>query len=71
MKTYNEMIVIASWLGNQSLYGGSRNIMSSAYDMAYTMSIVYGVTEKQWMKDVEDYITEHKAEISTMKKPWA
>lgn len=60
MKTYNDMIEIAAKLGNQSLYGGSGSIMSVAYDMGYTVSIVYGVTEKQWRKDVEDHIADLK-----------
>lgn len=69
MKTYEEMVIIAAWLGNQSLYGGSGNIMSSAHEMKFTVSIVYDIPVTQFMTDVANYISAHKSELDTMPKP--
>jgi hypothetical protein len=70
MKTYDEMVKIAAWLGNHSLYGGSGDIMYSARHMAYTMSIAYNVTEAKWLDAVASYINSNRDALHTMPKPF-
>jgi hypothetical protein len=59
MKTYNEMVGRAAKIVSQSIYSDSGDIMTPAYDMKYTISIVYDVTETQWMNDVADCLRDN------------
>jgi hypothetical protein len=59
MKTYNEMVAIGARLANNSIYSGCGDIMITPHQMKYTISIVYDVTETQWMNDVADYLRDN------------
>jgi hypothetical protein len=59
METYNEMVALAAKVVNQSLCTGCGDIMYAPYEMGYTINIVYGVTETQWMNDVADCLRDN------------